>query len=120
LVDFWGTWCGPCVKLFPHTVDLSKRFSGRGLAVISVSMDDVENRGAVFRFLQDRHATFENFISQYGIGSEGFAAFDIQDGALPHLKLYDREGRLKKSFASGGRPLDAEQIERAVAEILEP
>ena len=86
--------------------------------VISVSMDDAENQAAVLRFLRGHRASFENFISEYGLGSEGFDAFDINDGALPHLKLYDRNGRPWKTFASGGQPLDPDQIERAVDELL--
>jgi thiol-disulfide isomerase/thioredoxin len=120
LVDFWATWCVPCVTLFPHTVELQQRLADQGLVVISVSMDDVKEREAVLRFLRGRRATFENFISQYGVGSEGFDAFDISDGALPHVKLYGRDGRLEKTITSGGQPLDPEQIERAVAEVLKP
>ncbi|MFZ1935778.1 MAG: TlpA disulfide reductase family protein [Thermoguttaceae bacterium] len=118
LVEFWATWCAPCVKLFPHTVELHRRLADRGLVVISVSMDDTENQTAVLRFLRGRGARFENFISQYGLGSEGFDAFDINDGALPHLKLYDRDGRLWKTFASGSRPLAPEEIVLAVDELL--
>ena len=118
LVEFWATWCVPCVKLFPHTVELHRRLADDGLSVISVSMDETERQEAVLHFLRDRGATFENFISSYGVGSEGFEAFDVTDGALPHLKLYDRNGRLQKSFASGGESLAPEPIESAVNELL--
>jgi thiol-disulfide isomerase/thioredoxin len=118
LVEFWATWCAPCVKLFPRTVELHQSLADHGLAVISVSMDDTDSREAVLRFLRSRGATFENFISQYGLGSEGFDAFDINDGALPHLKVYGRDGRLQETFASGSQPLEAEPIERAIADLL--
>ena len=120
LVEFWATWCVPCVKLFPHTVELHRRLADRGLVVISVSMDETGKQEAVLHFLRDRGATFENFISRYGVGSEGFEAFDIADGALPHLKIYDRNGRLQKTFASGGQSLAPEQIDLAVADLLKP
>jgi thiol-disulfide isomerase/thioredoxin len=118
LVEFWATWCIPCVKLFPHTVELHRRLADRGLSVISVSMDDTEKQQSVLHFLRDHQATFENFIGRYGVGSEGFDAFRISDGALPHVKLYDRHGRLQKTFASGGESLAAEKIEAAVDELL--
>ena len=118
LVDFWATWCVPCVELFPHTVELQRRLADQGLVVISVNMDDTENRETVLRFLRGHEAAFENFISQYGVGSEGFEAFDISDGALPHVKLYDRDGRLRKTFTSGGQALEPEEIVRAVAELM--
>ena len=79
LVEFWATWCVPCVKLFPHTVELHRRLAARGLVVISVSMDETEKQEAVLHFFAPR-GHLENFISRYGVGSEGFDAFDIADG----------------------------------------
>ena len=118
LVEFWATWCAPCVKLFPHAVELHRRLADQGFVVISVSIDDTEKREDVLQFLRNHQAESENFISQYGLGAEGFEAFNIGDGALPHLKLYDRDGRLQKTFASGSQPLDPEQVELAVADLL--
>jgi thiol-disulfide isomerase/thioredoxin len=39
LLDFWASWCAPCIVELPHLIDLQKRYSGR-LQVIGVSMDD--------------------------------------------------------------------------------
>ncbi len=119
LVDFWATWCGPCKELFPHTVDLHGKYADRGLAVVSVSLDDPDNRSAVHAFLVRKGATFDNFISRYGVGPESFEVFQIDDGAVPHLKLYGRDGRLRKVFAPGSAPLDPELIEREVVGLLD-
>lgn len=119
LVDFWATWCPECMELFPHTVELHKRLADRGLVAISVSFDDPdEDRAAALGFLTKEGATFENVISQYGSGPESFERFAIPDGALPHFKLYDREGKLHKVFASGEESIETEQIDRAVEELL--
>ena len=61
LVHFWATWCGPCVKLFPHAAELQHRFRDRGLAVVTVSLDDPADREAVGRFLADKGPATENF-----------------------------------------------------------
>ena len=118
LVDFWATWCGPCVKLFPHTVELERRFRDRGLAVITVSLDDPADGPAVRKFLDQNGATTENYLSSYGVGPEAMTAFGIADGALPHVRIYDAEGRLRKTFTSGGRMIDPKEIESAVEGVL--
>ncbi len=118
LVDFWATWCGPCLKLFPHAVALHRRLGPKGLTVVTVSLDDPAGEPAVRQFLDRQGATTENFLAVYGVGSEAFTAFGIADGALPHVRLYDRQGKLRRTFASGGKALDPAEVERAVEELL--
>jgi thiol-disulfide isomerase/thioredoxin len=118
LVDFWATWCDDCVKLFPHTVELHKRFADRGLTVISVDFDDPdEERTVALEFLINKGATFQNFISRYGTGTQSAEAFDL-DGPLPQMKLYDRQGRLHKSFGGELGEVDPRELDRAVEELL--
>jgi thiol-disulfide isomerase/thioredoxin len=116
LVDFWATWCEPCVKLFPHSVELQTRLGDRGLQVISVSLNETEEEVTVLAFLWRMHAAFPNLISRYGTGTRSVEAFEIK-GGVPCLKLYDREGRLRKTFGADGPPLP-EKIVRAVEELL--
>jgi len=115
LVDYWATWCRPCRELFPHTVELHKQFADRGLAVISVSFDDPdEDQSKVLKFLTEKAATFDNFISPHGVGSKSFEAFEIGDDGIPHFKLFDRQGKLRKTFA-GDEP---QEIDLAIEELL--
>jgi len=119
LVDFWASWCLPCKKLFPHAVELHKRFAGRGLVVISVNLDDPQSESATLEFLAKQQATFDNFISRHGAGPKSAQLFDIDDGALPHLRLYDRRGRLRHKFAESATPPVADRIDQAVEELLD-
>ena len=120
LVDFWATWCEPCLKLFPHTADLQRRLRGRGLAVITVSLDDPADGQSVRKFLDQGGAVTENFLSSYGVGPEAMTAFGIADGALPHVRIYDAEGKLRRTFSSGGKAIDPKEIEVAVERLLRP
>lgn len=99
LVDYWATWCGPCRKKFPHTVSLAKQHKSSGLAVITVSMDDDEDHEDVLKFLTEQQAAFDNLRSKLGKSDESFESFGIPGGALPCLRLYDRQGQLIKTFA---------------------
>ena len=121
LVDFWATWCAPCRKKFPHTVELANAHRADGLAVISVSMDDEEAQPEVEQFLAEQHATFDNLRSKQGASDESFESFDIPGGALPCLRLYDRAGTLLKTFAvdpTADKQFTDEDVASAVTEAL--
>lgn len=123
LVDCWATWCVPCIKAFPKTVELSERYRKDGLVVVSLSFDTLKNGQAppkVVEFLQEKKADFDNLISRHDIGEDGADVFKIDDGALPHFKLYGRDGRLLRAFASGDdeKTFTHEDIEQAVKAAL--
>lgn len=111
-VDYWATFCKPCVKSFPHTVELHKKHQGEGLVVVSVNFDLLEDQPQVQKFLEEQGATFDNLISKYdGAGTEANEAFDI--GPLPHLRLYDRKGELRHKWEG-----KAEDLEVKIKELL--
>jgi thiol-disulfide isomerase/thioredoxin len=118
LVDFWATWCKPCLDLFPHTVELQRRLGDRGLVVITICLDDPDNRETVEKFLNQNGTTTENYFSPYGVGPVAFTAFGIEDGALPYVRIYDRQGKLHKTFQSGGKMINPKEIERAAEDLL--
>ena len=111
LVDFWATWCEPCVNQFPRTVELSKTSSRSKLAVISVSMDEPDDREKVLKFLQNAGAMFDNLISEYGVGQKGFEAFEIPEG-VPHYKIYDHLGTLRHTTEN------SEEIHKLIEQLF--
>lgn len=123
LVDFWATWCGPCVELLPHTAELHQRFAGRGLVVATVSLDNPDEEAQVRDKLAEKGATMEAFLAQAAEPgrpeTDPFTIFEIPGGALPHLKLYDRNGKLCRSFASYPDSVEPAQIDEAVEQLLE-
>jgi len=51
IVDFWATWCGPCVMSIPELVDLQDKYKAKGLVVIGISVDDEEvSKGELLAF----------------------------------------------------------------------
>ena len=121
LVDFWATWCHPCVRQFPHTVEMSRKFEDRGLAVVSVSLDNPDQSEKTRQFLQAIGASFDNLLSKYGVSQESMTSFDVEGGTIPHYKLYDRKGNLRASFSTdpqADQQFTPEDIERRVVELL--
>lgn len=122
LVDFWATWCAPCVKLFPHTVDLFRQHAARGLAVVSVSLDDPAQQNKVLRFLREKGAAFDNIVSRHGLGAASVEEFDLR-GDVPLYRLYDRAGVLRFQFSGAPDGLDrGEHLDRMddrVRELLD-
>jgi thiol-disulfide isomerase/thioredoxin len=122
LVDFWATWCGPCVEQLPHTMELANRHAERGLMVVTVSFDDPGGSDRVSEFLRSQGAgAATNLISQHGASPQSMDAFEIAGGAVPHYKLYDRSGRLRRTFGvipAAKKQFTAQEIDAAVEGLL--
>src|SRR5262245_38283815 len=71
VVDLWATWCIPCVQNFPHLVELHKKYFGRGVACVSLCLDNLGTEEtavetmlpAVRQFLSEQQASFDNLIA---------------------------------------------------------
>ncbi len=114
LLNFWATWCVPCVKELPHLQDLQDRFGGRGLRALAICTDG-----------PDRQASVSAFVGRYGFTmpvlldtrSEIVALFDPKL-TLPYTVLLDRSGRIR--FAHQGySPGDERLMEQEIAELLD-
>jgi hypothetical protein len=92
------------------------------LAVMAVSMDEPTSLESVKSVLADRVTDEVScFTSQLGGGTAAMEAFEIEGGALPHYKLYDRQGKLARTFGldpSAEKQFTVEDIEAAVKELL--
>jgi thiol-disulfide isomerase/thioredoxin len=124
LVDCWATWCLPCVAQLPHSAELARGRSGEGLTVVALSFDEPEDAEQVRKALEGADAGSSGVVmlqSRFGSSSESLAAFEITSGALPHYKLYDRAGKLRRTFEldpSAKKQFRPADIDAAVAKML--
>jgi len=93
LVDIWATWCDPCKEAFPRIVALHNRYADRGLAVVSVNWDAIEDRAIAEAFAKDHKAPFESFLGT-DPQQQFVPAIDRDwSGAVPCVIIYDRLGK---------------------------
>lgn len=124
LVDCWATWCLPCVAQLPHSAELAKDHGSKGLTVVALSFDEPEDAEQVRRALEGAGAASSGVVtlqSKFGSSSESLDAFEIASGALPHYKLYDRTGKLRRTFEldpSAKKQFTPADIDAAVAQLL--
>jgi thiol-disulfide isomerase/thioredoxin len=93
IVDAWATTCGPCKENFPHLVEMHAKYAAKGLAVVSLSLDDIEDSKALAdaeKFLREKRATFTNVLLNEEFGA-GFEKLDIS--AIPAVFLYGPDGK---------------------------
>src|SRR5262249_37608865 len=51
VIDFWGTWCPPCVESIPHLKELNEKFGAAGVTIIGVSVDGPPETGGLKNLL---------------------------------------------------------------------
>jgi thiol-disulfide isomerase/thioredoxin len=93
LVNFWATWCGPCVTEFPDLLTTYRMYRGRNFDFVSVSINDPEDRPLVLAFLQQRHASSPNLQFATSDISGLQTAFDpLMPAAVPFTLLIAPNG----------------------------
>ncbi len=122
LVDCWATWCGPCVEQLPHAAELARQHPDTDFAVVTLNFDNPDAAEQVRSVLERAGASgLTNLQSKFGGSSESMDAFEIASGALPHYKLFDRKGKLRRTFEldpSAKTQFGPADIDAAVAALL--
>ena len=109
LLDFWATWCAPCVKELPHIQRIHDQYREKGLIVLAISTDQQKN--AVRSFWADNGYTFPTLYADGRVQS----AYEVR--GIPALYLIDREG-VVRFHKTGYGPGGEREIEREVVELL--
>ncbi len=71
VVEFWATWCGPCVMSMPHLAELQNQYRGENVQIISVSDEEVEEvKEFLARENKELKKTFEEITSAYSLTTD--------------------------------------------------
>jgi thiol-disulfide isomerase/thioredoxin len=115
LVNYWATWNEPSMRQLSHMKVLQEVYGSNGFQVITVSLDNAPNEQSVVQFLQAQRALgVVHLISVRGADSESFQEFEITDESIPFYVLYDRMGKLTKTYSG---PIDG--IEQEIETLIE-
>ena len=121
LVDAWATTCGPCKENFPHLVEMHQKYASKGLAVISLSLDDPTDAKAVAeaeKFLKEKKAVFTNVLLDENYG-DGFEKLNIN--TIPAVFIFGPDGKEMKRFTMDdpNNQFTYDEVEKEVIALLE-
>lgn len=88
IVDFWATWCGPCIREMPKLAKFHQAMRDKGLEVIGVNLD--EDIDAVRKFVESNQVPWQNIVREDA--SQLAEAYRVQ--AIPTLMLIDKNGNI--------------------------
>lgn len=109
LVDFWATWCGPCVKAMPGVQKLHDAYAAQGLAVVGISIDD-EGVKKVGPFLAKSKVKYTYPIAIDN--ADVWKAWGVR--SLPTMVLV-KDGQIVKHWSG---MVDLKDVERAIRDVL--
>ena len=87
LVDFWASWCGPCVDELPSLKQFAQRYAGQDVTVLGISLD--EDPDAYEEFLKKYEINFLNMRNPSHSVSDMYGTFK-----LPETYIISRDGHL--------------------------
>jgi peroxiredoxin len=95
LVDFWATWCGPCVHKIPEVKATYQKFHDRGFEVVGISFDS--DKTQLQRFIQKNDLPWPQYFDGQTWKNQFGIAYGI--GSIPNMWLIDKKGNLREQNA---------------------
>lgn len=94
VVNFWATWCPPCVDEMPELVALQNDLGSTGVQVLGIGIDSPSN---IRQFSEKHQITYPLLIGGME-GTELSRQFGNQAGGLPFTVLISQDGKVRKTY----------------------
>lgn len=108
LLDFWATWCGPCLAELPNVKQVYHKYRDEGFIVIGISLDS--DRQALETFLMEQGIEWPQIFDGKGWDNEISDLYRVY--SIPSTFLVDRDGIIRYTDLRG------RSLERSVKELL--
>ena len=93
VVNFWATWCAPCIEEMPDLQRVQVEYAERGVTIVGIAID---NASAVKRFRDEQNIALTLLVAG-AAGTELVRQLGNASGALPYTVLVDRSGGVVQS-----------------------
>jgi thiol-disulfide isomerase/thioredoxin len=114
LLNFWATWCPPCIREMPSMTRLQQRFDTKELTIVAVNVGESPEAIASFRQQLDTPLAVELLLDE-----SGTAFRELGIPGLPMSYLYDRDGELLETV-TGGHEWDSPERIAQIQAWLKP
>ena len=105
LVDFWATWCRPCIETIPSIKQNYQKYQKQGFEVVGINMD--QDQDEVRQFIEDAGIPWVNVMADRWGENENAVRYAVE--AIPFLVLVGRDGNVSAIHVRGtdiGRRLE--------------
>ncbi len=114
LVNFWATWCGPCIIEYPEFVTIQRMYGERDFQFVSVSMDTPDQAEKALKFLKGKASALPNYIMDTDDKYEVIKVVGSDwDGSLPITLLIEPGGKV--AYRVPGT-IDALELKKAIVD----
>jgi len=106
LVDFWATWCGPCVGEVPNVVKTYNKLHDKGFEIVGISLD--QDKSELETFVKEKKMTWVQYFDGNGWKNKIAGRFGIH--SIPAMWLIDKKGMVVNTNARQGLEASVEKL----------